>query len=109
MTANISLFISSLSFVFGSGVLVAVCRTYRAKIKANKDEVDALRKGVQALLRDRLYDKYEHYSELGYAPIRARENFENMWEQYHNLGKNGVMDDIHNKFMQLPTEPPEGS
>lgn len=94
-----------LTFLLGSGVLTTVIGYFYARIKANERENDSVKKGVQALLRDRLYDKYEKYSDLGYAPIRAKENFENMWTQYHNLGKNGVMDDIHIKFMALPTEP----
>lgn len=93
-----------ITLLFGSGLLGVVCRYLLKRIKANDRKTEAVKLGVQALLRDRLYDKYEKYSELGYAPIRARENFENMWEQYHNLGKNGVMDDIHIKFMKLPTE-----
>lgn len=93
-----------ITFLFGSGVLATAWGYLYAKVKKNQEENKAIRLGMQALLRDRLYDKYEHYSELGYAPIRARENFENMWTQYHNLGKNGVMDDIHVKFMELPTE-----
>ena len=93
-----------LSLLFGSGVLLTAWRYIYGRLKANERKTEAVQRGVQALLRDRLYDKYEHYSELGYASIRARENFENMWTQYHNLGKNGVMDDIHVKFMELPTE-----
>lgn len=93
-----------LTLLFGSGLLTAVGRYFMKRIKANDQKTEAVQRGVQALLRDRLYDKYEYYSELGYAPIRARENFENMWTQYHSLGKNGVMDDIHVKFMELPTE-----
>lgn len=94
-----------LTLLFGSGLLTGVCTYFYKRIKANDQKTEATQRGVQALLRDRLYDKYEKYSDLGYAPIRARENFENMWTQYHNLGKNGVMDDIHEKFMKLPTEP----
>lgn len=94
-----------LTLLFGSGVLTAVAGYFYKRIKANDLKTEAVQRGIQALLRDRLYDKYEHYSDKGYAPIRARENFENMWTQYHNLGQNGVMDDIHIKFMQLPTEP----
>ena len=100
----ISIIVSIVSLLFGSGLLVTVGRYFLKRIKANDLKTEAVQKGVQALLRDRLYDKYEHYSALGYAPIRARENFENMWTQYHNLGKNGVMDDIHDKFKLLPTE-----
>lgn len=93
-----------LTLLFGSGLLTAAGAYILKRIKANDRKTEAVQKGIQALLRDRLYDKYEHYSDKGYAPIRARENFENMWTQYHNLGQNGVMDDIHVKFMQLPTE-----
>lgn len=93
-----------LTLLFGSGLLVTVGQYFLRRIKSNDEKTEAVQKGVQALLRDRLYDKYEFYKEKGYAPIRARENFENMWTQYHNLGKNGVMDDIHIKFMELPTE-----
>lgn len=62
------------------------------------------RRGVQALLRAQMINDYNKYSELGYAPIYARDNFENCWKQYHSLGKNGVMDDLYKKFLELPTE-----
>ena len=96
-----------LSLLFGSGILATVWSFMYSRIKKKNDKDETLRLGVQALLRDKLYDKYDKYTELGYAPIRVRENFENLWLQYHNLGKNGVMDDIHNKFMALPTEKDE--
>lgn len=66
--------------------------------------ITALAKGVQALLRTQLYEDYNKWQERGYAPIEARQNFENCYQRYHRLGKNGVMDDIHKKFLQLPTE-----
>ena len=74
------------------------------KIKKKKKKTESVQLGVQALLRDRLYSTYMKYSEKGYAPIYARENFENMYQQYHTLGANGVMDDIYRKFMALPLE-----
>ena len=96
-----------LTLLFGSGVLVAVGRYFLGRLKASEQKTDAVRLGVQALLRDRLIDAYNHWVEKGYAPIYAKENFENMWLQYHNLGVNGVMDGVHEDFMRLPTEPPE--
>lgn len=77
------------------------------KLTGNMKRMEALERGVQAILRDRLYQTYNHHSEKGYASVHARENFENMYQQYHNLGKNGVMDDIREKFLELPTEPEE--
>ncbi len=70
-------------------------------------QISGTRKGVQALLRANMINDYNKWHELGYAPIYARENFENCWKHYHSLGKNGVMDDLHNKFLELPTIPPE--
>ena len=68
-----------------------------------------IRRGVQALLRAQLIHDWNYYNEKGYAPIYARENFENVYQQYHALGANGVMDDLRNKFLALPTEPPSAS
>ena len=93
-----------ISLCFGSGVLVTIARYFLGRIKANDRKTDAVCLGVQALLRDRLYQAYDYHMERGYAPIPAKENFENMWTQYHKLGANGVMDGVHRDFMRLPTE-----
>lgn len=91
-----------LSLLFGSGLLVSAGGYFIRRFKANERKTEAVCLGVQALLRDRLLTSYNKHLEKGYAPIYAKENFENMWKQYHNLGVNGVMDDIHEKFMKLP-------
>lgn len=65
-------------------------------------QIRAVKKGLQALLRAQMINDYNHYSEKGYAPIYARQNFENCWVNYEALYKNGVMKDIHDKFMALP-------
>lgn len=93
-----------LTLLFGSGVLVTVFKCISARIKANELKTEAVQLGVQALLRDRLIHEYNKALDRGYAPIYAKENFENMWLQYHNLGKNGVMDEIHKEYMAFPTE-----
>ena len=93
-----------LSLTLGSGLLVTILTAVWRKIKVNEKKTESVQLGVQALLRDRLYSTYMHYQEKGYAPIYARENFENMYNQYHVLGANGVMDDIYRKFMDLPFE-----
>ena len=40
--------------------------------------------------------------ELNYAPLYAKENFENCYKQYHELGANGVMDKLRDEFLGLP-------
>ena len=69
------------------------------------NHIKGVKLGVQALLRAQMIHDYNKWAEKGYAPIYARENFENCWAQYHSLGANGVMDDIHEKFLALPIEP----
>lgn len=76
------------------------------KLKNSRKKYDALEKGVQALLRAQMISDYNKWSEKGYAPIYAKENFENCWVQYENLGKNGVMGGVHERFMALPETPP---
>lgn len=97
-----------ISLLLGSGILVAVIKFLYNKIKITEQKTEqkteSVQLGIQALLRDRLYQSYLHYTEKGYAPIYARENFDNMYKQYHNLGANGVMDDLYDKFMNLPLE-----
>lgn len=97
-------YINILSLLFGSGILVSIWTYFSIKVKHMRERTEALQLGVQALLRDRLIHDYNKYMDQGYAPIYAKDNFENMWRQYHNLGQNGVMDEIHETFKNLPTE-----
>lgn len=87
------------------GLLGLIGAALAAYLVNQYKQVKALKKGVQALLRAQMISDYNHYTDKGYAPLYARENFENVWIQYEALGKNGVMKDLHDKFLQLPTEP----
>ena len=80
---------------------------FASKIKKIKKEDDAIKKGIQALLRAEMISSYNKYNDLGYAPIYAKESFENVYQNYHALGLNGVMDEIRRTFMELPTEKPK--
>lgn len=60
--------------------------------------------GVQALLRDRLLQAFRHYIAQGFAEYSDRENVRNMYEQYEALGPNSVMDDLYDKFKNLPIQ-----
>lgn len=82
-------------------------RKEKAQEKKN-DQTDALKLGVQALLRAQMINDYNTCIDKGYAPIYVRDNFNNIYEQYENLGKNGVMEDLKQKFFALPTQPTKG-
>ena len=87
------------------GLVAALGATLLAIVKITFSQIKGVKLGVQALLRAQMIHDYNKWTERGYAPIYARQNFENCWEQYHSLGANGVMDDIHRKFLALPIEP----
>lgn len=66
--------------------------------------IKALERGVQALLRAQMITYYTQYQPKGKTTMYVRQSFENCWTQYEKLGKNGMMSDIHTKFMRLDIE-----
>ena len=72
------------------------------RIQHSDEQTKALQKGVQAPLRERLLHSYRKFFKLGYVDYYDRQNVDNMYQQYHSLYKNGVMDDMHIRFMALP-------
>lgn len=77
----------------------------RLNVKINQQE--SIKLGVQALLRDRIIEKYDKAIDDGYCPIHIRESLIEMAKQYHNLGGNGVVSTLIEKIQYLPTTPPE--
>ncbi len=92
-----------ITILTSSGIIGIFTQFLLNRLKSAEQKQQALERGVQALLRDRLIDQYEKYKSLGFAPIYAKENFENLYEQYHRLGANGVMDSIHEEFKNFPS------
>ena len=75
-----------------------------AQKKITQEQTEALKFGVQALLRDRLLLEYDKWQEYGYCPYDKKQNIENMFRQYECLGQNGVMTEAHKRFMKLPLD-----
>lgn len=94
-----------IEWIFGivAAALIWMWKRLMTKVKEERAQQEAIKAGLQALLRAQMVNDYNHYTEKGYAPIYARENFESCWKQYKNLGGNGVMTDLHEKFLKLPT------
>lgn len=88
-------------------LIICLYKYVNSVIKKTRDDTNALKLGIQALLRSQMIAEYNKYNEKGYAPVYARENFENCWKQYHSLGANGIMDDLHEKFLDLPVKKEE--
>lgn len=85
-------------------VVGGLCAYLWAALKEKKAENEALKLGVQALLRDRIIQLHDHYMDQGYMPIHSKNNLENLHKNYAELGANGVIDSIYTEAMKLPTK-----
>lgn len=90
------------------GVLAAFIGVKYKQSTAEKEkarlEYESLKMGMQALLRDRIIQAYNHYCDQGFFPIYARDNVEELFKQYENLGGNGMVHDLVRRMSKLPTE-----
>ena len=84
------------------GISLVIFTYLLKRIKDNDRQAKATKKGIQALLRAQMISEFNKAKDKGYAQIYAKDNFENMWQNYHALGLNGVMDSIRERYMQLP-------
>ena len=48
-----------------------------SSLKKNTADTEAVKIGIQALLRSQMIADYNKWTDRGYAPIYARDNFEN--------------------------------
>lgn len=94
---------SVINVVFG-GVITLLITMYRQKQKEN----DALKAGLQALLRDRIIQAYNHYvQDKGWIPIYAKESIDACYKSYEALGDNGVIDNLMEQINELQNYPPK--
>ncbi len=92
-----------LNLVLG-GVISYIFALYRQKKKEN----DALKAGLQALLRDRIIQAYNHYvQDKGWIPIYAKESIDACYKSYEALGNNGVIDNLMQQLNELQNYPPK--
>ena len=87
--------------------IINVPKKKKAEDTKREEDLCLLKKGIQALLKNDLKVRYDHWIDMGFAPEDAREDLEAEYRVYHSLGKNGVMDGRRKKFLDLPTEEKE--
>lgn len=58
--------------------------------------------GLQAVIKNDLKVRYLKWVKLGYAPMDAKDDLERMYQVYHRLGANGIMDSLREQFLELP-------
>lgn len=91
-----------------TGVLGALTAYLGTMYRIKKKENDALKAGVQALLRDRIIQAYNHYvCEKGWVPIYAKESIDACYKSYEALGNNGVINNLMQQLNELQNYPPK--
>ena len=70
-------------------------------LKNQKKDRDANSKGTMLLLRVQLIEYHAKYMQLGEIPSYAYENFCEMYEEYHELGGNGMVTKMKQEIDEL--------
>lgn len=90
--------------IIAGAIISYLFALYRAKKKEN----NALKAGLQALLRDRIIQAYNHYvQDKGWIPIYAKESIDACYKSYEALGDNGVIDNLMQQLNELQNYPPK--
>ena len=89
------------SFLCGGGVSFLI-----ALLRSRRKSEQAVKEGLQALLRAEIIRQYEKHVERGYCPLYAKEAIKREYHSYHALGGNDVATELYHIVLELPTEPP---
>jgi hypothetical protein len=75
-----------------------------AKARKDKEEMDGLKNGVRALLSDKLIENCEISERNGFCRFENKESIKDMYACYHVLGGNGIVKDMVDSVLALPTQ-----
>ena len=84
-----------------------VLENFKAKKEKKRNDLTLFAKGLQMLLRMSLRTNGERYVKQGWVDSAKKQDYDECYNIYHALGKNGVMDGLYSEVMALPETPPE--
>lgn len=70
-------------------------------LQQQKKSRDANERGTMLLLRVQLIEYHSKYMQQGEIPSYAYQNFEEMYEAYHDLGGNGMVKKMYEEIKTL--------
>ena len=88
-------------------LVIAYLGLARKKILKRCKTRKAMELGILSLLRAQIIEYHHHYVEKCHCPIYAKENLEDMFSAYTDLGGNGTVPDLVKTIRSLPTDPPK--
>ncbi len=71
-----------------------------------REQAEAERRLTIAMARSQLLENYERCMDKGFYTVDEREVYHELYDAYHKDGGNGIMTDLREKIVELPTEPP---
>lgn len=75
--------------------------------KILRDDIKLLKMGLQSIIKNDLKVQYHEHLEKQYASVDTKEDLEKLYQVYHSLGCNGIMDGVRAQFLKLPEKPPK--
>lgn len=90
-------------------VLLPILIGYIIKLlKGQKKERDANARGTMLLLRVQLIEYHDRYVAKGSIPSYAYDNFCDMYNAYHDLGGNGMIEKMRKEIDNIHLDHKEG-
>lgn len=82
-------------------IIAVITWLWRALLR-RKQENDAIKEGMMALLHDRIYQACSYFLKRGWCSMEDRSNLEYLYKPYKALGGNGTGESLYKKCMDLP-------
>lgn len=77
-------------------------------LQEQKKDRNANSRGTMLLLRVQLIEYHSKYMTLGEIPTYAYDNFEEMYQAYHDLGGNSMVTKMHQEIQELHLQAKNG-
>ena len=94
-----------LEWVFGIGIalLTWLYKRLSGQVKKEREEQQALRDGMRSLLMRQIQIDCENAIKEAACPVPVKQSITAMYDSYHALGGNGVITELYNQTIKLPT------
>jgi hypothetical protein len=82
-----------------------VNQNLQSKIEHDSVEQERTKEAIKAILRNQMLGSYNRSEERGYIGDWDRDNFEQLFQIYTELGGNSYMHTVHEKILLMPRVP----
>lgn len=79
-----------------------VREVFKEELKGVKEDLALVKDGLQKDLYIDLKTQYEQIKKKEFATLNEKRDYDSLYQSYHNLGKNGVADSMHETIMHMP-------